>query len=271
MDVSLDATVFTKDRELLEWCKLLRCTMSIAQILHKRAKCPKIHWMRRGEFASQYSYEDFAREIKNPQGVFAKSVPERDYKRFKNDFFTAFKGNAKTVSNVYAEASESASLVWYVTESSVSVIVNYSEIKPEIEAVRVSDETDFQCDEVCRVLYCNHPEVPENSKEKGYAIDEYLKHSQVHQKDVDKDNEWIDKTQDGGASQFLPQWKYKTKGYETLVRNTLLSAMKAGKYSEKRMNAHEYKGDELVGASNGSLTSRVRLCIKDASVHIYPS
>lgn len=270
MDVYLDAAVFTKDRSLLEWCELLRRTIFIARIFHNRAKCPKICWMRGEVFDGKYSYEDFVREIKNPQGVFAKSVPERDYKQFRNDFFTAFRGDAKAISNVYAKASVSASLVWYVTNSNVSVVVNYSKIKPELEAVRVSGEINFQCDEVCRVLYCNHPEVLANSQRKGYSIALYLKHSQINQLGVEKDNEWIDKTKNGDASQFLPQWKYRTKGYECLVKGAIFSAMKSGKYSEQRMNSHVYESDVVVGASNGSLTTKVCLCIKDANVHIYP-
>lgn len=72
------------------------------------------------------------------------------------------------------------------------------------------------------------------------------------------------------AAKFRPGVMFGNPRCQEYERLALLDAMKAGKYTEDKIDDHEATLDEVVGVSLACPTKRIHICLLSRFLHLYP-
>lgn len=281
MDVYVDSSVLSKDRPIGDCIRSLLGTgdllgvRKIVDALRARARCRQILWVERDASYCNWElcqkiYSDKANTGTDVGFAGLSEREQRDLQALANALSTGFRKIKALHRNVLDVASRNVALVWKIAMNPRETIEDYS---PDRQVVIVPESRCFDDDAVCRVLYCNHPEVPENSANRGYVSQSHEnKHFLVTNNDVAwKANTDIVNSRYGEkVSKFCPGIKFGEDGYASLERSALKDAMQAGKYSLAKMSRHVYAHGEQIGASEGEMTCKVRIEASNRDVHVYP-
>lgn len=244
--------------------------LSIAEKLHKRAKCFRFSWM------DALGYESLAKLMKSVFDLLkehSSSLSEPDQKAMKSFLMSISWVDAPLGSSAFHEASCNASLVWVLLRGDDEIVESYDFGGVSRQVVKISKYAHLKDDAVCRVLYCNHPEVNDNSSNKGYVS---LSRGDKHFLDTNNAESWVEDTDEitkgygKKVSKFRPGITWESEDYKKLERSALLDAMRKGKYSLERMKGHVYTHGEDVGASDGERTHKVCVDTSNRDVHLYP-
>ena len=273
MQIFVDASAVSLERTGEECCLALAKLLSVAKSLHKRAGCARFSWVEQPGSHSRPELIQKACESKGVSGVSLSDREKRDMRALANELATGFVAAAEP--DVCHAASCNASLVWVLLKEVGAVVVQYAKDGDSREVVKVSNADHLKDDAVCRVLYCNRPDVLENSANKGYVSQS---HGNKHFLDTNGMASWIKDTDSVNpgykqkVSKFCPGIVWGEDRYNAIERFALIDAMKGGKYSLENMAGHIYTHDTAIGASHGAMTRKVCLDInaRNRDVHMYP-
>lgn len=271
MQIFVDASAVSLERTGEECCLALAKLLSVAKSLHKRAGCARFSWVEQPGSHSRPELIQKAYESKGVSGVSLSDREKRDMRALANELATGFVAGADP--DVCHAASCNASLVWVLLKEVGAVVVQYDKDGVSREVVKVSNANHLKDDAVCRVLYCNHPDVFENSANKGYVSQSHGdKHFLVaeHAETWIKDTDVVISRYGAKVSKFRPGIVFDGDEYKALERSALKGAMCNGKYSLDRVARYVYTHDAVIGASEGEMTRKIRIETCNRDVHMYP-
>lgn len=263
MDVYVDGSQLSPTATVDECCQKLQPLVPLMRNLNKHRKCPKWSWMKCSNSLSLYDYCNKMREAlrRNEVSASSRHLVENLVRMLSTSFIVCEKKGGTLDC-----ASHAVALAYRIGTPSSEII---QECADNREAVQVSEVRHLEDAVVCRVLYCNHPDVPEYQRRTGYVVAEYVKHS-TFPHDFDRTHDSLILKTKGTPSQFLPKYQYGTPDYGRLIREVMLCAMKDGRYSEGRLDGFCCCCRDEVGASEGRMTTGVYLDFHSGNVHIYP-
>lgn len=271
MQIFVDASAVSLERTGEECCLALAKLLSVAKSLHKRAGCARFSWV---EQPGSHSRRELIRKANESKGVSCGSLSDRekrDIRALANELATGFV--VADDPDVCHAASCNASLVWVLLQDVGAVVVQYDKDGDSREVVKVSNADQLKDDAVCRVLYCNCPDVLENSANRGYVSQS---HGNKHFLVAEHAETWIEDTNVAisrygvKVSKFCPGIVFGGEEYKALERSALKGAMCNGKYSLDRVARHVYTNDVVIGASEGEMTHKIRIETCNRDVHMYP-
>ena len=274
MRIFVDSSAISRGMPIGERCRTsARSIVSLAEGLHKRACCRRFSWVSASGAYSLYEFIRIVRESVGGADVVLSEREKRDIKSLANELSSGFVPAKDRC--VLCAASHEASLVWALLKKVDETVVSHNHDGEKREVVICSEVGHLQDNAVCCVLYCNHPEVPNNSIHKGY---ESRSHDNKHFLDTNGTASWIKDTDSVNpgykqkVSKFCPGIVWGEDRYNAIERFALIDAMKGGKYSLENMAGHIYTNDTAIGASHGAMTRKVCLDInaRNRDVHMYP-
>jgi len=148
-----------------------------------------------------------------------------------------------------------------------------SNVAHEKETVCVTRMEHFDDDIVKRVLYCN---ASADLPEKGFVSDDHgNKHFLLQGRCGKGVSDWVRErrfidAEENLKSKFLPGIKFGVGDYCDYERKALHLAMQDGHYSEAAIDGSEVDLAVPIGVSRQKLTSRVHLCLRSRTLHLYP-
>lgn len=271
MEVFVDASSVSQEKTGEECCLALTKILAVAKAFHTRARCKRLSWVACQGSYSHYELIPKAKERKSGLYERLSASEKRDMRALAIELATGFK--FVTDNNIRHTASCSASLVWTLLNPADKVVVQYVHNGCARDVVVVSKEAHLRDDAVCRVLYCNHPDVSANASSRGF---ESQSHDDKHFLATSRVEGWIEGTEVVNpsyrekVSKFCPGIVFGGDRYLTLERLALRGAMQKGKYALDKMDGHVYQHEEVVGASEGKMTSKVCVDTCNRDVHMYP-
>lgn len=274
MRIFVDSSAISRGMPIGERCRIsARSIVLLAESLHKRACCRRFSWVLTSNSYSLYELIRIVRESVDGAGGVLSDREKRDIKSLANELSSGFMSVKDRCAS--CAASHEASLVFALLKDVDETVVSHSHDGDNREVVICSEVGHLQDNAVCCVLYCNHPEVPDNFKHKGY---ESRSHDNKHFLDTKGTTSWIKDTNSVNpgykekVSKFCPGIVWGEDRYNAIERFALIDAMKEGKYSLENMAGHVYTNDTEIGASHGAMTRKVYLDInaRNRDVHMYP-
>lgn len=263
MDVYVDGLQLSPTAIVDECCEKLLPLVPLMRNLNKHRKCPRWSWVGSSNCYGPYDYCNMLRAaLKNGLVPAARCRDINELIRTLSTGFTL----SKKAGNALDRASCAAALAYRIGMPSSEVVQGCSNDR---EAIQISELRQLEDAAVCRVLFCNHPDVPEYQEKPGYEVAEYTKHS-TYPQDFDRSADLLIQGTQRSAAQFLPKYQYGTSGYRCLICEVMLCGMKNGRYSENRLDGFNCHYSEEVGASEGRMTTGVYLDFHSGAVHIYP-
>lgn len=274
MRLFVDSSAILRGIPIEECCRALAKSIgSIAGVVHKRAQCKKFLWVNEPDSYSRGELINKAFACKSESNSALSNQDKRDMARLAIELSTGF--DRAKVPCAFDAASHDASLVLVLMKDVDKVVAKYGQPDDYREVVNVSKIEHLQDDAACRVLYCNHPEVPENANKKGYVSRSHgNKHFLVANQTVTwkEDTDTVNSHYGKKISKFCPGIVFGKDKYNSLERAALKDAMVKGKYSLENMAGHVYTNDTEVGASYGMMTRKVYVDINANThdIHMYP-